>query len=430
MRIRAGIATSFVLLATVATGLARMVPSSAVVTITVNSTADTVANNGNCTLREAVQAANTNAKVDHCAKGSASTRDTIAFAHSLNGRTITLSGSIDVTSNMLINGNGRTKTKIAGGEFATGPGKSTIQHMTLVDVNNETGTVNVIDVKATSDMNNNTTNNETSAMHISRSTLQGLDNNSGFGTSQSTLTISKSTTGDINNNSGSGTTSHLTVTNSKVGEIDNNSGSSDGSVTTATIKNTTVKGRSGDTTINDNSDGTTVSILGTTITGGDLGLDNNAKSTRIVNSTITSTGTADVENNSGKTTIVNSTLTGSTNAVMQSGGTVTVTNSILASNSGPNCTGTVGSGGGNISDDASCAFNKQGDHNSKNPKIGALANNGGPTKTQLPAKGSPAIDHALKGPCPRTDQRGKKRPQDGDGNGTKVCDVGSVEVVP
>ena len=42
-------------------------------TITVTSTADGIVTDGNCTLREAVQAANTNTAVDTCPAGQAIT---------------------------------------------------------------------------------------------------------------------------------------------------------------------------------------------------------------------------------------------------------------------------------------------------------------------------------------------------------------------
>src|SRR5436309_2249699 len=48
-------------------------------TITVNTTADTVAADGFCSLREAIQAANTNASVNECSAGAAG-MDTIQFA--------------------------------------------------------------------------------------------------------------------------------------------------------------------------------------------------------------------------------------------------------------------------------------------------------------------------------------------------------------
>jgi hypothetical protein len=58
--------------------------------------------------------------------------------------------------------------------------------------------------------------------------------------------------------------------------------------------------------------------------------------------------------------------------------------------------------------------------------LGPLADNGGFTRTHRP--GANAIDHGVASACPATDQRGFARPQDGDGNGSVVCDVGAVEI--
>jgi CSLREA domain-containing protein len=55
------------------------------------------------------------------------------------------------------------------------------------------------------------------------------------------------------------------------------------------------------------------------------------------------------------------------------------------------------------------------------PKLGPLADNGGPTQTHRLLLGSPAIDAASSTDCPATDQRGVARPQ---GAG---CDIGSFE---
>jgi CSLREA domain-containing protein len=72
------------------------------------------------------------------------------------------------------------------------------------------------------------------------------------------------------------------------------------------------------------------------------------------------------------------------------------------------------------------------------PQLELLADNGGPTQTHALLSTSPAIDADRDQAgetepffdCPPTDQRGVSRPQDGDGNGTAVCDIGSFELAP
>jgi hypothetical protein len=64
------------------------------------------------------------------------------------------------------------------------------------------------------------------------------------------------------------------------------------------------------------------------------------------------------------------------------------------------------------------------------PLLGVLDNNGGYTKTRVPGVGSPAIDSGNNTNCTSADQRGILRPQDGDENGSSICDIGAVEVYP
>ena len=67
------------------------------------------------------------------------------------------------------------------------------------------------------------------------------------------------------------------------------------------------------------------------------------------------------------------------------------------------------------------------------PQLGALAANGGPTRTHEPLSTSPAVDKgtgvtsATFFDCPGNDQRNYLRPVDGNGSGTKECDAGAVE---
>jgi hypothetical protein len=105
-------------------------------------------------------------------------------------------------------------------------------------------------------------------------------------------------------------------------------------------------------------------------------------------------------------------------------GTVTVSNTILALNTlgpGPrnDCTGNpVSSGGGNLlstlgPSDICLGFAGPGDVVRGNPRIGKLADNGGPTATVALKRGSPAIGRA-RASAPGKDQRGQRRDRDPD----------------
>jgi CSLREA domain-containing protein len=59
------------------------------------------------------------------------------------------------------------------------------------------------------------------------------------------------------------------------------------------------------------------------------------------------------------------------------------------------------------------------------PRLGPLADNGGPTPTHALLPGSPALDLAPPGSCPPTDQRRRPRPEFG-----FRCDAGAFEVSP
>ena len=131
-------------------------------------------------------------------------------------------------------------------------------------------------------------------------------------------------------------------------------------------------------------------------------------------------------------TVTNSTFSG--NSAVQSGGAINVAsdggatvlrNSIVAnSTSGGNCSGTITNGGNNIEDGITCGWASNNDSMSNaDPKLAALADNGGPTYTMALLAGSPALGAANPSYCPATDQRGVMRPQPA---GT-ICDIGAYE---
>jgi len=106
-------------------------------------------------------------------------------------------------------------------------------------------------------------------------------------------------------------------------------------------------------------------------------------------------------------------------------------NSLIVGNPPRNCEGAGAplSMGNNLDDDGSCFLGGPGDlSNNPNARVGPLANNGGPTQTHALLTGSAAVDAGSNDGCPQTDQRGVARPQDGDGNGSAICDIGAFEV--
>lgn len=64
---------------------------------------------------------------------------------------------------------------------------------------------------------------------------------------------------------------------------------------------------------------------------------------------------------------------------------------------------------------------------SADPRLGALANNGGPAPTHALLNNSPAIDAGDNFALPATDGRGYPRIGDGDGDGSALVDLGAVE---
>ena len=131
--------------------------------------------------------------------------------------------------------------------------------------------------------------------------------------------------------------------------------------------------------------------------------------------------------------IDSSTIVG--NSATTIGGIVGVTtvigNSIVANNSGGNCSSSMVSKGYNLSSDNSCVFSGPGDLNDTDPKLGTLGSYGGPTQTIPLLSGSPAIDAGNPKGCTdgsgnllKTDQRGMPRPDPEDTGG---CDIGAFE---
>ena len=78
----------------------------------------------------------------------------------------------------------------------------------------------------------------------------------------------------------------------------------------------------------------------------------------------------------------------------------------------------------------SCRFDAPRDLVGVDPLLSPLGPYGSPLPVHLPLAGSPLIDAGDAAACDRRDARGVERPQDGDGDGIALCDIGAVEVEP
>jgi len=147
-------------------------------------------------------------------------------------------------------------------------------------------------------------------------------------------------------------------------------------------------------------------------------------------------GGGGIWHNADTLTITNSTLSNNSAqdgaGFRNNGGTVNFKNSIIANNlSGVGCAALLFNASGiNFSTDGSCPGFTQVTPAQLN--LGPLQDNGGPTMTHALLPGSVAIDAVIdctdiNGAPVTTDQRGVRRPQDGNGDGVSRCDVGAYE---
>jgi CSLREA domain-containing protein len=393
-----------------------------------------------CSLREAIVAANNNGQTDTITMMAGTYTLTITGT----GEDAAATGDLDITTPLTIIGAGPNQTIIDGGAldrvFHTISGTAVISGVTIRNgyvINSDGGGIR--------NEANLTLINTIVSSNIATSTFStggGIGNNS-----DGTLTLVNSAVsnnsandgGGIFNNAGTviltdGSTISGNIANVSGGGIKNDNGG------TLELTNSTIKDNIADTI-----DGGGIDNLGaaqltsSTVSGNSAGrdgggIDNFSNSTvELTNSTV-SGNVAEFGGGIANQSMVRLTnCTVSSNSANSDGGgiknffvsnTVELTNTIVASQTlGLDCHGIpVTSRGHNLDSDGSCNLGASGDITNTNPLLGPLQNYGGDTETHALLPGSPAIDAAENIACPTTDQRGVTRPQ---GPG---CDIGAFEI--
>ncbi len=113
--------------------------------------------------------------------------------------------------------------------------------------------------------------------------------------------------------------------------------------------------------------------------------------------------------------------------IANTNGTLHLHNSLIAyGGTNSNAYGTITDDGYNICSDGSANLNSGSSYNFTDPKLGPLADNGGPTLCMALLSNSPAIDFGDSSGSPNTDQRGFVRPF-GDGVDMGAYEYGSFQ---
>jgi CSLREA domain-containing protein len=403
---------------------------------------------GDCSLREAVNAAAAAGGADDVVLGATGTY------------TLTLGALLHVSADALtVRGNGNTVTQGAAEVFSS-PGAVTL--LDIVTTGGDTGVSSGGAVTITGSSLTGLAGTGVSAagiVTVTDSTLSGVSGISNGAATTVTRSQITASAGIGISSSGAVTVTDSTITSSS----DGISSGDDTTVTRSTVSaaglgisapgvvmvtDSTVAGSSGGIS---NGDDTTV--IRSLVTGGTGSGISNGGETNVIQSTVTDSATG--ISAAGPVTITNSTVTGNGSfgvssqfvnlvyATITDNGAVgsapqisaselTTFGSVVALPGGPvNCSvTTTTSQGYNYSDDATCDFTETGDvENGADPQLGALATNGGLTPTRLPATTSPLVEAIPAASCQdggaagiTIDQRDLPRP------GFTSCDIGAVEL--
>jgi len=469
------------ILALLLAGLASTHRAYAAATIYVTTFTDNLVDNGDCSLREAIQAANTHLAVDACRAGSGA--DTIQLSAGtytltipiLTGGNDNATGDLNLTGDLTIIGVDGNTVWIDGGQvdriFHIQPaanvrlrGFELIHGASAADgggIYNDHGKLTLEGVNLahnTASGNGGGIYNDHGVLIISGGIRDntaggnggGIDNNGG------TLTLNGA---QFNNNiadgSGGAISNNAAMTLDRVWIHDNTARGANGGgiynlgtarIANSFIHNSHTSQHGGNIYSGENGLGS-LTISSTTISRGSAAANGggvfNAGMLVLENITITENSAANGGGlyNVGSMqplNLTNTTIVSNTNSpnsagagIFNIGAGLTLTNTLVAYNGTlGNCAGSapIHSAGHNLASDSTCSFTATGDLTDMNPLLGPLEDKGGvtfayggaaPSYALLPS--SPAINAGTNAGCPAVDQRGMARPHGA------LCDIGAFE---
>jgi CSLREA domain-containing protein len=377
--------------------------------ILVLTTEDEMLADGDCSLREAVRAANTNTSFDFCSTGSAVEPDMIVLLEGTytlsvagTGEDGNMTGDLDVMGDAIFIGPGPANASVQGNGIDR-----------VLDVH--TGNVQLIGF----------------GIHGGAASEGAGVRNGDMLSTENVVISGNDSTG---NGGGIASAGLLTVLTSTLSGNDASQGGAIANTGTAQIENSTLSGNSagqggalyncGTATL------TNDTISGNTVDGQGGGIYEGCFDTL----SLTNVTIANNEASFGKAIGAGGLYVSSA-----TGGSATVKNTIISGNTGVNCQGrdAITSQGHNLEEGPTfeeptlCGFDAAGDVVEESTSLEALAPNNGVTQSHALQAGSPAVDGVGNGcPPPTGDQRSLLRPIDGDNDGEALCDIGSFESDP